>query len=138
MIKVIFGKKGMGKTKILVDKANSLAVDGKGSVVFIDDSNQLMYDLKHEVRFINVADFPVNGASGFMGFLCGIISQNYDIDGMLIDGLTYIVKQEIGALESFFKDLSLVSEKFNVDFYMSINGDPEQMPAFMKEYVIKS
>lgn len=136
MIKVIFGKKGMGKTKILVDKANSLAVDGKGSVVFIDDSNQLMYDLKHEVRFINVADFPVSGASGFMGFLCGIISQNYDIDGMLIDGLTYIVKQEIGTLESFFKDLSLVSEKFNVDFYMSINGDPEQMPVFMKEYVI--
>jgi len=135
MIKVIYGKKGMGKTKILVDSANKLALESKGDVVFIDDSNQLMYDLKHDIRFINVSEFPVRGAKSFLGFLCGVISEDYDIDGIFIDGLTYILTEKIETLQEFFCALKEIATKYNIEFYMSINGDEGPLPEYLKEYV---
>ncbi|MCX7748107.1 MAG: hypothetical protein N2645_14665 [Clostridia bacterium] len=135
MIKVIFGEKGTGKTKILVETANKLAAEKNGDIVFVDDSDKLMYDLKHEIRFINVAQFPVKSAQVFLGFICGIISEDYDIKGIFIDGLTYIVKEKADQLEAFFKSLKEVSEKFNIDFYISINSETKEIPSYMKEYV---
>ena len=134
MIKVIYGPKGMGKTKILIDTANKLVLEAKGHVVFIDDTTQLMYDLKHEIRFVNVSDFPFLGLEGFFGFICGILSQNYDIEGVFIDGLNYITKQKATDLEPYFKNLKDVSEKFKIDFFITINGATEEMPEFLKQY----
>lgn len=135
MVKVVFGKKGMGKTKILVGEANKLAVESKGDIVFIDDSNQLIYDLKHEVRFINVSEFPLAGAEGFLGFICGIISEDYDVDAIFVDGLTYIIKQKVSSLENLFINLKQISEKYNIKFFISINGDTEEVPEYLKEYL---
>ncbi|MCR4435899.1 MAG: hypothetical protein QHH06_09040 [Clostridiales bacterium] len=136
MIKIIYGKKGMGKTKILVDEANKHGAGGSGNVVFIDYHNQLMYDLKHEVRFINVSEFPVRNAEAFLGFICGIISANYDVNGIFIDGLTYILKQDIESLQPFFMKLEEVSKKFNMEFHISINGDPDLCPDYIKGYLV--
>jgi hypothetical protein len=134
MIKVIYGEKGMGKTKILVDTANKLASDRSGDVVFIDDSSQLMYDLKHEIRFIDVSEFPIEGQNGFFCFICGIVSQNYDIEGIFIDGLNYIVKQKAKDLSDFFKNLKAFSEKYDIKFYITINGNNDDVPEFIKEF----
>ena len=134
MIKVIYGEKGMGKTKILIDIANKIAQEAKGDVVFIDDSTQLMYDLKHKVRFVNVSEFPPMGSEGFFGFICGILSQNYDIEGVFIDGLNYITKKKAADLELFFKNLQEIAEKENIDFYITINGVNEELPGFLKQY----
>ncbi len=136
MIKVVYGPKGMGKTKILIDTANKLAQQAKGDVVFIDDSTQLMYDLKHEVRFVNVSDFPFLGSDGFFGFICGILSQNYDIEGIFIDGLNYITKQKAAELEPFFKNLQAITEKLEINFTLTINGVNEEMPEFLKQYMV--
>lgn len=133
MIKVIYGEKGMGKTKILIDTANKLSEESSGDVVFIDDSSQLMYDLKHEIRFVNVSDFPGMDPSGFFGFLCGILSQDYDIDGIFIDGLNYIVKKKAGELESFFEKLGIVEKKTGIKFYITINGTCDDIPNFLKD-----
>ncbi|MCX8129003.1 MAG: hypothetical protein N3I35_02760 [Clostridia bacterium] len=135
MVKVVFGRKGMGKTKILVEEANKLAVESSGDIVFIDDSSHLMYDLKHEVRFINVSEFPLVGSDGFLGFVCGIISEDYDIDAIFIDGLTYILKQKVDTLEGFFKNIEQISEKYNIKFYFSINSETGIIPEFLREYV---
>jgi len=80
MIKVVCGKKGSGKTRALVDSANSFVSTALGDAVFIDGSSQLMCDLHHKVRFINVSEFPIDISSSctFLGFLCGIISSNFD------------------------------------------------------------
>lgn len=134
MIKVIYGPKGMGKTKILVDTANKTAQRAKGAVVFIDDSEQLMLDLKHEVRFVNVSEFPPMGGEGFLGFICGILSQNYDIEGIFIDRLNFITKEKVTELEAFFKDLKTIDEKNNISFFITINGQSEKMPDFIKQY----
>lgn len=140
MIKVMYGKKGTGKTKFLVNSANSLASEKLGDIVFIDSSDQLMYDLKHEIRFINTSEFPRMGMAGFLGFICGIVSEDYDIKGIFIDGLTYIVNNDINSENSyswteFFDSLKQLANKYKIDFYISMNCECEAIPEYLQEFV---
>ena len=84
MIKVFYGKKGTGKTKQMLDAANACSKETSGSVVYIDDSNELMMKLSHKIRFINILDYPIYGSEPFLGFLCGVVSQNYDINYIMM------------------------------------------------------
>lgn len=135
MVKVLYGKKGMGKTKQMLEHANKLSKESAGVVVFIDDSNELLIKLSHKIRFINILDYPVNGAEAFLGFLCGVVSQNYDIETIFIDGLTYIVHQDADSLKMFFDGVDNISKEHNVHFFMSINGDENNIPEFIQKYV---
>jgi len=135
MIKVFYGEKGMGKSKMMVDFANDHVEKNDGDVVFIDDSNDLMLKLKYKIRFTDVSVYPVSGADQFLSFICGIISQNFDIESIFIDGLTYIVKEDINSLEHFFTQISSLMEKYEIHFFLSINGKPETMPKFLEAYV---
>lgn len=140
MIKVFYGKKGMGKTKNMLDCANGVANESRGNVVYIDDSNELLSKLSHKIRFINVLDYPkfnegIFGAEAFLGFICGVASQNYDIETLFIDGLTYIIGDDAVALEKFFAGIVKITDAHNVDFYISINGDESNIPAYIKDYI---
>ncbi len=135
MIKVLYGKKGMGKTKTMLDAANNAVKECAGSVIYIDDSNELLTKLSHDIRFVNVLDYPVHGSHEFLGFICGIASQDYDLHELFIDGLTYIVKEDIGDMENFFIGAKKISELCNFDMMISINGDENNPPEFIKEYL---
>lgn len=135
MIKVFYGKKGMGKTKLMLDTANSLIAKSAGNVVYLDDSNELLVKLSHKIRFINVLDYPIKGADAFLGFLCGVSSQNYDIETVFIDGLTYIVNEDISSLKTFFSGMAFIEKACNVNFYISINGDENNTPDFIQQYI---
>ena len=135
MVKVFYGRKGTGKTKHMLDSANGLAAESRGNVVYIDDSNELMVKLSHKIRFINILDYPVQGADAFLGFICGVASQNYDIETIFVDGLTYIVDQGVESLSKFFEGVDKVSKEHNVDFYMSINGNENNIPEFIARYL---
>ena len=67
MIQVIAGKKGSGKTKRLIDLTNATARDAVHDVIFLDDDNRYMYDVDHNVRFINAADYDVRSTEMFLG-----------------------------------------------------------------------
>ena len=134
MIKVFYGKKGTGKTKHMLESANTIVKESDGVVVYIDDSNELMMKLSHKIRFINILDYPVYGSDAFLGFICGVVSQNYDIETIFIDGLTYIVHQDVESLKKFFDGIVKISAEHNADFYISINGDEETMPSFIREF----
>lgn len=136
MVNVICGKKGTGKTRALVEKANNLVSEDSGDVVFIDGTGRSMYDLGHKVRFINISEFPVtiNKACSFLGFLCGMISEDYDIKGVFVDDLIEIVKDEACEMKSFFEDIEKLSSKFDIEFNFSIEGDKESLPEFIKAY----
>ena len=41
MIKVIYGAKGTGKTKMMIDAANAAVESAKGHLIFITDSNKV-------------------------------------------------------------------------------------------------
>ena len=84
MVQIIAGKKGKGKTKYLLDMANNAVKESKGSIVYLDKSSKHMYELSNKIRLINVPEFPVHSAEAFVGFSCGIISQDHDLEVMYL------------------------------------------------------
>ena len=102
MIQVIAGRKGSGKTKRIIDMANKASQDSKHDIVFIDDDNRYMFDLRHEVRFINASEYDLTNDQMFIGFLTGVVAQNFDVGLILIDAFMKLIKQDLANTESFF------------------------------------
>ena len=128
MVQIIAGDKGKGKTKYLLDKANAAIKDAAGSVVYLDKSSKHMYELNNKIRLINVKGFDINDSSGFLGFICGILSQDHDLETMFLDSFL-----KLACLEG--QD---ISEKFNVTFVLSVSMDADAMPESVREKVIIS
>ena len=136
MIQVIHGKKGSGKTKRILDQANDALKEHKGDVIFIDDDNRYMYDLRHEVRFVNAGDYGSDSPEMFFGFLCGMLAQNFDISVIFIDAFMKLVKVPAEELKPFFDRLKVISEAHHVDFVISASVDDAVAPEFIKKYFI--
>ena len=136
MIQIIAGKKGSGKTKRLIDLTNTTAKENAGDVIFLDDDNRYMFDVDHKVRFINASDYHVHSADMFMGFLCGMLSSNFDIGTIFIDSFLKLCKMEMQDCEVFLNNLTELCVKHNVNFVLSLSADPDEVPEFMKAYLI--
>ena len=136
MIQVIHGKKGSGKTKRILDMANAAIKEHKGDVIFIDDDNRYMFDLRHEVRFVNAGEYGTDSPEMFFGFLCGMLAQNFDISIIFVDAFKKLVKTEVENTEEFFRRLDALSEAHNVSFILSVNCDDAIAPEFIKKYFI--
>lgn len=136
MIQIIHGKKGSGKTKRIIDMTNESINNQHGDVIFIDDDNRYMFDLRHQVRFVNAGEYTIVSPEMFYGFLCGMLSQNFDVSRIFIDAFLKLVKVQPGETEWFFEKLAWLSEKHNVDFVLSVSCDDAEAPEFMKKYFI--
>jgi len=134
MVTLIAGKKGSGKTKDIVKKANDDLQASKGNTIFIDDDNRAMYDLHHDIRFINLSEFPISNASEFFGFVCGLISNNYDIEKIFIDGIMNTVKMNEEELTTWFIKAEDISSAFNIDFVITLNYESE-VPASLHRFL---
>lgn len=134
MVTLIAGKKGSGKSKEIVKKANDELLASKGNMIFIDDDNRAMYDLHHDIRFINLSEFPVKDSCEFLGFVCGLISNNYDIEKIFIDGIMNAVQMTEAELTSWFSKIDDISTAFNIDFVVTLNHEtdlPEKLQRFL-------
>ena len=136
MIQVIHGKKGSGKTKRILDMANEAIKAHKGDVIFVDDDNRYMFDLRHEVRFVNAGEYGSDSPEMFYGFLCGMLAQNFDISVVFIDAFLKLVKTDVANTEQLFSRLDRLSEKHNVGFILSVSVDDAVAPEFVKKYFI--
>ena len=136
MIQVIAGKKGSGKTKRLIDLTNATAREAVHDVIFLDDDNRYMFDVDHKVRFINAEDYHIRNADMFIGFLCGILSSNFDVGTIFIDAFLNLVHLELGDTEQVLRILAELGAKHDVDFVLSLSADPEELPVFYKQYLI--
>lgn len=139
MIEIICGVKGKGKTKELLGKVNTAIQTANGNVVYLDKSQKHMYELNNKVRLINVMDYPVSNCDEFMGFICGIISQDNDLEEMYLDSFLTIadVNTEDEITKSIEK-LDVISEKYNVKFILSVSKDEKDLPECAKAKVIIS
>ena len=139
MVQLIVGKKGKGKTKQLLDKVNSEVKDISGSIVYLDKSTKHMYELNNKVRLIDVSRYMIENESEFLGFVCGIISQDHDLEQMYFDSFLKIACMEEGAeIEAVIQKLEKISEAFGVDFVLSVSKDEEELPASVKDKIIVS
>ena len=100
MIQIISGEKGKGKTKILIEKANSEVRSAKGSIVYLDKSNKHMYELSNKIRLENVCDYFIENSSEFVGFICGLISGNHDLQTIYLDSFLKIAYVDNNNFES--------------------------------------
>ena len=114
MIQLIYSLKGTGKTKRLIDFANADMKQAKGDVVFIDDEKRYMYDVVHQIRFVDVTEYRISGEGEFYGFLCGMVSQNFDIESIYIDAFLKIVKKNVNGIEDIIKKIEELTDKNNI------------------------
>lgn len=138
MVEIICGVKGKGKTKYLLDKANEAIKHAQGNVVYLDKSQKHMYELNNKIRLINVTDFPVSNCDEFLGFICGIVSQDHDLQEMYLDSFITIAGLEDHQIQHAIEKLDIISEKYNVKFFLSISKDEKDLPECAKAKVIIS
>jgi len=135
MIKLLCGTKGSGKTKRLIDMANSEMKSGNGNIAFVDVDDNHIFSLDYSVRLINAMEFNINNIESFYGFLCGIIGMNYDVEKIYVDGIYNLIDIKIENLESLVKSLETISKKFNTDFYIGLDYTVEEIPESLKSIV---
>lgn len=138
MVQIISGAKGKGKTKYLLDMANSAVKESKGSIVYLDKSSKHMYELNNRIRLINVQEYPIHSSEGFIGFICGIISQDHDLEQMYLDSFLKLSCLEGEDMEETYKTLDVISEKYHITFVLSVSVDAEDLPECAKENVVVS
>ena len=141
MIRVIMGDKGSGKTKRLIDMTNEALKSEHGNIIFIDDDKRYMYDLRHEIRFVDASEYPVAykcNAGEFLAFLCGMLSADFDLSLIAVDAFKKLVKTPLAdeAMEAFFKNLEQLSEAHKCNFLLSVSVPEEEVPEFIKKYAL--
>lgn len=135
MIQIIAGEKGKGKTKILIDKANSEVLTAKGSIVYIDKNNKHMYELCNKIRLINIKDYYVEDAKEFVGFISGMISQDHDLTTVYLDSFLSVTNTTVNDLPEVFEKLETLSGVFGVGFIISLSASKEALPEVIQEKV---
>ena len=135
MIKVIYGAKGTGKTKMMIDAANAQVESAKGHLIFITDSKRGMYDLEREVRFIDTSEYDIAGEAALSGFIKGVIAGNNDNEYVYIDGVVRIAGKPVGELAAFFYMLDKVAKSNNIVVTVSVSATKEELPDFVTKYL---
>ena len=136
MIELVAGEKGKGKTKMLMAKANNdIKVTG-GNIVYLDINNKHMYELSNRVRLINVPEYNIHSADMFIGFIYGIASQDHDLDRIFLDNFLAIACIDtVEDAEKLVRELSVVSEKFELDFVIGISRKKEDLSDYLHNLV---
>lgn len=138
MIQIIAGKKGKGKTKHLLDKVNAEVKEVHGNIVYLDKSSKHMYELNNKVRLIDTSEFGLSSSDGFIGFICGIISQDHDLEQMYLDSFLKISKLEGCDISATVEKLDKIGETFGVNFVLSVSMNECDLPECAKSKVIVS
>ncbi|MBR1758581.1 MAG: twitching motility protein PilT [Lachnospiraceae bacterium] len=136
MIQIICGEKGKGKTKILLDHVNKAVKEANGSLVYLDKSNQHMFELNNRVRLVNCTEYMISNSSEFIGFISGIISQDHDLETIYLDSFLKVSRTDKDTVEPVLKKLNDLSEAFHVTIIISISMNQEDLPESVKDKIL--
>lgn len=135
MVKLIAGEKGKGKTKYLLEKANNEAKNSDGVVIYLDKNSKHMFELDRNIRLINVKEYPITDFDFLMGFICGLISGNNDIESIYFDSFLTLAGLEGQDPSDALDKLVLLSDRLNVECILSLSVDVEDLAERFREYV---
>jgi hypothetical protein len=134
MIKLITGKKGTGKTKILIDKINDAVKSTNGNLVCIEKGDNIRRSISFRVRWCDTESFDIEGADAFYGFVAGMLAGNYDIKDIFVDGILKIVGKDFDVLGKLFEKLDkLTGEEATVVF--TVSADDSELPESVKQFI---
>ncbi len=135
MIQVIYGEKGSGKTKQIVDLANEAGKNAKGVVVYLDRSNHRMHDLDRGVRLVDASHYGLASQKEILSFIKGMLAANFDIETIFIDGVTRLLDCNVSELQELYEGLESIGKEFDVSFVITASSAKETLPDFIAKYV---
>ncbi|MGI6020131.1 MAG: twitching motility protein PilT [Lachnospiraceae bacterium] len=135
MVRLIIGAKGKGKTTVIHDRANAAMKDAKGSVVYIDRNSKHMYELSNKIRLIDISQYPIKNSDQFVGFICGITSQDHDIEELYLDGFLDCAKTTPADSLATIRQLDDISSKNNIKITISLTADADDLPDELKSMI---
>ena len=136
MVRLIMGANGAGKTKQLIELIHAAVESENGSVVCIEPSADMTYDISYNVRLVNAGEYNVNNYECLRGFISGLYAGNYDISHVFVDNLCKIAgSNDLQAVETFLHWLDRFSEENGVKFTVTISGDVETATDGMRKYL---
>lgn len=130
MVKLLVGNAGSGKTKDIIEHANQALQSAKGDILFIDESKEGLLELHHKIRYIDISEFPVNSSDEFIAFLCGIISTNYDIEKIFLDGVLNVYILTVEETLIWLRRMDALSEQHHIDFEITLSLPEASTGAF--------
>lgn len=135
MIKLIVGKKGTGKTKILIDMVNHSLETSGGNVVVLEKGAKLTFDVKHTARLIDVEHYKIDGYCMFYGFVAGLLAGNYDITDLYVDSILKIGGRDFDKLGEVLASLDVLAEENNTTLVFTISADQSELPESVAKYL---
>ncbi len=135
MIKIIYGAKGTGKTKQIIDMANDSVASQDGDIVFMTDSPRYSHKIKYQIRFSSTEEADIKTEQALIGFIKGMLSANYDIKIMFIDGPARMLNIEIDQMADFYSEIEKITDKNNVEFVFTVSANKDDLPDFILKYI---
>ena len=133
MIKLITGKKGTGKTKVLIDMINDAVKSTNGDLICIEKGAKLTYDISYKVRLVDAERLNVSGYDSFYGFVAGMLAGNYDIKEIFVDSIL-----KIGGTD--FDEFGIMLDKLDkltgddTQVIFTVSADNEELPASVTKF----
>ncbi len=135
MISLIIGNKGSGKTKKLIALINEAVAASDGTVVCIEKSPLLTYEVTHKARLIETERFNIEGCDAFYGMVCGVIAQDHDLTEIFVDATFKIVGRDYDAFAALINKLAKVAADNDVKIVFTVSEDKDKLPAALFENV---
>ena len=133
MIRLITGKKGSGKTKIIIDRINAAVKDTNGCLVCIEKGETLRRSISYKVRWCDTEQFAIDSFDAFYGFVAGLMAGNYDIQEVFVDGILKIGGRDYDALGNMLEKVAVLTKDVNVTF--TVSADVDELPAKVKAFI---
>ena len=136
MVRLIMGTNGAGKTKQLIEMIHNAVDEERGSVVCIEPSADMTYDIRYSVRLVNASEYGIENFDCLRGFISGLYAGNYDISHVFVDNMCKIShSKEEREIESFLHWLDMFSDRNMVKFTVTMNGDADMATDEMRKYL---
>ena len=111
---------------------------GEEPIFYLDKNTKHMFELDRSIRLVNVNEYPVPDFDVLMGFICGLIAGNNDIEAIYFDSFLTLTNLEGKDVTDSINKLIILSDKLNVDFIVSLSMDESDLSDTFKEYVVLS
>ena len=134
MIKLITGKKGTGKTKVLIDMINDSVKSTNGCLVCVEKGETVRRSISYKVRWCGVEQFNISGYEAFYGFLAGMLAGNYDIKEVFVDGIIKIGGPDLDELGTMLEKIQALTGD-DTQIVFTISADNSELPASVTKFI---
>lgn len=136
MVRLITGAKGSGKTKHLIELVNKAVETSPGNVACIEKGNNLIFDIKYQVRLIDGDEYNIKSGKELYGLICGIMAANYDIKDIFLDATMKFCNHNIEECIELIRKLDKITSEHEIHFLATLSLPQEELPEELVKYIL--